>query len=114
MKFLVGQKTVTVMQSDGIYKERYTCPSAHDPFPEGSTPQIRFYDYAGSVILVIYGTYETPMAGGWQHLVFKEEPATVGVVPNGAAFKVLITDDDGVQVFKYGTVFRREPFFFTY
>lgn len=111
MKLLSGIKTITTIQEGGVYKERWTCPSVSDPFPTGATATTTFKDSAGGEILQIDGTFETPIPGGYRHLVFLEQPETMEVVPNGAAFEVIVTDTLGPNYFKYGTVFRRQNFF---
>lgn len=111
MKMLSGLKSITTIQEGGIYKERWTCPSVQDPFPADATAYTRFRDSAGGEILMIDGTFETPVAGGFRHLTFLEQPETMEVVPNGCAFEVIVTDSDGPNYFKYGSVFRRQNFF---
>lgn len=111
MKLLSGLKTITTIQEGGVYKERWTCPSVDDPFPIGATAQTSFKDSAGAEIISIDGTFETPIAGGFRHLVFLEQPDVMSVVPNGATFEVIVTDELGPNYFKYGTVFRRQNFF---
>lgn len=111
MKLLVGTKTITTIQEGGVYKERWTCPSLEDPFPVDATAQTIFKDSAGAEIIRIDGTLETPIAGGFRHLTFLEQPETMGVVPNGCSFEVIVTDTIGPNYFKHGTVFRRQNFF---
>ena len=111
MKLLSGTKTITTLQAGGVYKERWTAPSSGDPFPTDATAQTIFRDSAGAEILTIDGTFETPVNGGYRYLIFKEQPDIMDVVPNGAGFEVIVTDVDGPNYFKYGTVFRRQNFF---
>lgn len=111
MKLLSGLKTITTIQEGGIYKERWTCPSVNDPFPEAATAQTIFKDSAGAEILRIDGDFQTPIPGGYRHLVFLEQPETMEPIPNGCAFEVIVEDEDGPNYFKYGTVFRRQNFF---
>lgn len=111
MKMLSGLKTITTIQEGGIYKERWTCPSVQDPFPTGATAVTVFRDSSGAEILSIDGTFETAITGGFRHLTFLEQPETMEVIPNGCAFEVIVTDTDGPNYFKYGTVFRRQNFF---
>lgn len=111
MKLLSGLKTITTIQAGGIYKERWTCPSQQDPFPTDASAVTIFRDSAGAEILRIDGEFETPIPGGFRHLVFLEQPEVVEVVPNGCAFEVIVEDQDGPNYFKYGTVFRRQNFF---
>lgn len=111
MKLLAGTKTITTIQAGGIYKERWTCPAVADPFPADATATTTFKDSAGGDILTINGTFETPIPGGFRHLTFLEQPETMENVPNGAGFEVIVTDSQGPNYFKYGTVFRRQNFF---
>lgn len=100
----VGRKTITTLQDGGVYKESWS--AGGDPFPMFNASVVtEFFDSAGGLILSIDGTVTDREA------TFLEQPETMVVVPNGAGFRVVITDDEGPHVIRYGTVFRRQLFF---
>lgn len=102
---LVGKKSITTMQDGGVYKERWTS-GWNDPFPMFNASAVtEFYDSAGGLILSIDGVVSD------REVTFLEQPEVVAVVPNGAGFRVVLTDDEGPHVIRYGTVFRRQLFF---
>lgn len=100
----VGRKTITTLQDGGVYKESWT--AGLDLFPAFNASAVtEFFDSAGGLILSIDGAVTD------REVTFLEQPDTMVVVPNGAGFRVIITDDEGPHVIRYGTVFRRELFF---
>lgn len=104
---LVARKTVTYVQQDSVYKERWTLP--FEP-PVGTTVRQIFLDSAGAQIQdehvgVINGRY----------VEFRDPYDTVSEVPNGALFYTYLNwggaNADGEDMIFYGTVFRRQHVF---
>lgn len=109
LKMLSGIKTITTIQEGSVYKERWACPNAGDPWPEGSTARQEFLDSSGAVITEILA--ESVDA---HYITFRNAYEDVADVPNGAAFRCYISDPAdtlGEHQVRYGSVFRRENFF---
>lgn len=101
----VARKTVTYVQQDSAYKDRFTLPFTPDP---GSTARIQFFDSAGAQI---QGDIDGVING--RHIEFRTEYANVAQVANGALFYVYLDtgDAEGEDMAFYGTVFRRQHVF---
>jgi hypothetical protein len=104
---LVAQKTVTYIQQDSVYKDRFTLP--FDPEPDSTVRQI-FLDSSGAQIQDdIVGTING------RYVEFREPYSAVEQVPNGALFYTYLNwggdDPDGEDMLRYGSVFRRQHVF---
>lgn len=109
LKMLSGTKTITTIQEGSAYKERWTCPSAGDPWPDGSSARQEFLDSSGAVIAEI----EAESVDN-HYITFRNEYADVAAVPNGAGFRCYLDDPNdtvGEHLVRYGSVFRRQVFF---
>lgn len=102
----VARKTVTHIQQDSVYKDRFTLPFAADT---GTTARIIFLGSDGAQIAEIDGVVDG------RYVSFREAYDTVAEVPNGALFYIYLDigggDPDGEDMAFYGTVFRRQHVF---
>ena len=108
LKMLAGTKTITTIQADSIYKERWTA-NPGDPWPANSQAHMQFLDSSGGVIADI----EAESVDS-RYITFRRPYADVAEVPNGAGFRCFLSDPAepiGEHMVRYGSVFRRENFF---
>lgn len=107
LKMLTSIKTITTIQEESIYKERWTA-NPSDPWPVDSTARMEFLDSSGAVITEIIADSVDA-----HYIHFRNPYEDVAEVPNGAGFRCFLNDpaDVGEQIVRYGAVFRRQNFF---